>query len=112
MAYYWRIGSVPELRGLAPAERHKWWREAIAESRSGRDVAISLGVFFCVYSGASAVANGYGHRSGPVHWAVVGCAIALASCMLEVVLEQPRARRWLRVNLVRQMARQKKLAGA
>jgi len=33
----------------------------------------------------------------------------LASWALDVVHEQPLARRWLQVNLVRQMAREKKL---
>ncbi|MEW9623985.1 hypothetical protein [Rhodanobacter geophilus] len=110
MAYYWRIESIPELCDLVPGDRRKWWREAIAESRSGRDMAIRLGVFFCVIFGASTVADWYGYSSGPVHWASIGCAVALTSWVLEVVLEQPRARRWLRVNLVRQMAREKKLA--
>jgi hypothetical protein len=109
MAYYWRVRDIPELRGLVPDDRRKWWREAVAESRSGRDMAIRLGVFFCAIFGASAAANWYGYRNGPIHWAWIGCAAALASWALDVVHEQPLARRWLQVNLVRQMAREKKL---
>ncbi|HEX8778957.1 MAG TPA: hypothetical protein VF738_12640 [Rhodanobacter sp.] len=109
MAYYWRVESIPELRALAPEDRRKWWREAVGESRSGRDMAIRLGVFAGAIFAAGTAANRFGYGSGPVHWAAIGCAVALASWMLDVVLEQPRARRWLLVNLDRQVAREKKL---
>ena len=109
MAYYWRVDGIPELYGLAPKDKRRWWREAVAESRSGRDMAIRLGVFLCAIFGASAAADWYGYVNGPIHWACIGCAAALASWALDVAHEQPRARRWLQVNLVRQMAREKKL---
>jgi hypothetical protein len=112
MAYCWRVGSIPELRGLAPEDRRKWWREAVAESRSGRDLVIRLGVFAGAIFAAGTAANRFGYGSGPVHWAAIGCAVALASWVLEAVLEQPRARRWLRANLVRQVVRERKLGAA
>ena len=101
MAYYWRIEKIPELSDLSPGDRQRWWREARAESRSGRAMAIRLGAFFGAVFGADTLASWCGYGSGPVHWASTGCAAGLASWMLDVLLEQPRARRWLRVNVAR-----------
>ena len=97
MAFYWRLGSIPELRAAPPDSRRDWWREAKARTRTRAD-----GLLLALAIAASVIAARLLVRA--LHWNELEgftAALVLAG-VLGYLLEasgQPRARCWLQSNL-------------
>jgi hypothetical protein len=99
MEYYWRTEDVPELVKVPQPDREMWWRIARNQSRSGPLGRLSgwLNVlpWVCLFLTFSDTA----HRQG-LFVAIVCMAMVFAVVfVLDVGLEQPRRRRWLRENM-------------
>lgn len=97
MAFYWRLDSIPELRGVPRDARRHWWREAKAHTRTRTD-----GVLLACVIAASVLAAR--QLVGALQWNELEGFVAafVLAGMLGGLLEarsQPRARRWLQGRL-------------
>ncbi|QNK00276.1 hypothetical protein [Dyella telluris] len=94
---YWRIADIPELRGLDPRSRRVRWSEAVSRSHTVRTSFLLLGVIVAAAVVVAAVVNflpGFG--AGWKHYLMLVVTWALVFGGNDLLLTQPRARRWLR----------------
>jgi hypothetical protein len=99
MAYYWRAEDVPELADVPQADREMWWCIARNQSRLGHLGRLSGWLYawpwiclFLTFSHAT-------HHQG-LFVAIVCMAMAFAVVfVLDVCLDQPQRRRWLRERM-------------
>lgn len=99
MAYYWRAEDVPELAEVPQADRETWWCIARNQSREGflGRLAGWFGVlpWICLFLTCSDIV----HRQGLFVY-IVCMAMAFAVVfVLDVCLDQPLRRRWLREHM-------------
>lgn len=103
MAYYWRAEDVPELAKVPQVDREMWWRIARNQARSGPlgrlgDWLYALPLM-CLLLAFSDLPPREGYRQG-LFIAIVCMAVASAMVfMLDVCVDQPRRRRWLREHM-------------
>lgn len=101
MTYYWRAEDIPELAEVPQADREMWWCIARNQSRSGLLGRLSgwLEAFPWM---ALFLAFTYIHHEfwqGLFGAIVCTAATLLAVFVLDVCVNQPRQRRWLREHM-------------
>lgn len=97
MAFYWRLRSIPELRPVPRESRREWWREAMAQTRTGTDRLLLVLIVAVSVAAARLLVHA-------LHWNQLEgyAATAALAGVLGYALEasgQPRARRWLQGHL-------------
>lgn len=101
MAYYWRAEDVPELGEVPRADRELWWHIAREQSRSGFRGRLagwlSASPWVCLVLAFSDTSRRY--LQSP--FAVIACVAVFVSAVLalDICLNQPRRRRWLRERM-------------
>ena len=94
---YWRIADIPELRGLDPRSRRVRWSEAVSRSHPVKSTFMLLGVIVGVavlVAGVTRFWPGFG--AGWKHYLMLLVVWMLVFGGNDLLLTQPRARRWLR----------------
>jgi len=94
---YWRIADIPELRGLDPRSRRIRWSEAVSRSHTFKSSFMLLGVIAAagtLVAGVVYFLPGFG--VGWKHYLMLIVTWMLAFGGNDLLLTQPRARRWLR----------------
>ena len=99
MVYYWRVGDIPELQEMQPADRYERWRvarERVWQGRVLRWACLTASVL--VYTGAKGIDDRL-HLSLFAGLLVVLAIAGTVIWSLDVLCLQPRARQWLRTHL-------------
>lgn len=94
---YWRIADIPELRGLDPRSRRTQWSEAVSRSHTVKSTFMLLGVIAVAAGLVAGVVNFLpGFDAGWKHHLMLIVVWMLVFGGNDLLLTQPRARRWLR----------------
>ena len=94
---YWRLADIPELCGLDPRSRRTRWSEAVWRSHTAKGSFMLFGVIVAVAVLVAGVMNFLpGIGSGWKHYPMLIVVWALVYGGNDLLLTQPRARRWLR----------------
>jgi hypothetical protein len=99
VTYYWRLGSIPELRGVPVRDRREWWREAMVHGRRSWLARVMLALTVVVALAVLDLGTSRQHWSLPVRLVAAGGLVGLLGFAIDHWYVQPRARRWLRERL-------------
>lgn len=101
MAYYWRAEDIPELAVVPRADRELWWRIARKQSYSGLVGRLAVWLDGLPWVFLVLVLLGTSHRYLQGMYTAIVCAAIFVAALftLNVCLDQPMRRRWLREHM-------------